>query len=544
MIETSSGDCLDEDIEERFEFLFESIPLGIIYHDASGAIVKANSAATKMLGLRRDETIGRNSFDPRWEAIREDGSPFPGEEHPVMVSLRTGKEVQGTVLGVRNMADEKHHWLLVSSIPRFSTDSDRPIQVIVTIADITDRVLAREAERKSRELFISLFENMSEGVALHEIILNAEKHAVDYRILDTNTHYETNVGIPRELAIGKLGSELYGTNPAPYLNEFVQVAASGKSIQFETYFPPLDKYFVISVAPLGKGPEGRDRFATIFFDVSSRKKGENERARLLEELERKNAELESIVYVSSHDLRSPLVNIQGFSTRLKKLCGQLAALALKAGSGLSEEEVEKLRVTSEEKIPQALDFILSSGRKMDELIGGLLRLSRTGRAELKPETLDMKALLREIAGSMAFQLEKAGALLEIEELPSCEGDREQISQIFSNLLDNAIKYRDPSKPLNIRVSGKVSKNMAEYIVEDNGIGISEEYLSKIWELFHRLDPRDGAGGEGIGLTLVRRIAERHRGKTWVESEKGEGSRFFVQLVAGTTDDGKEARHAY
>jgi signal transduction histidine kinase len=294
-------------------------------------------------------------------------------------------------------------------------------------------------------------------------------------------------------------------------------------------------HFLISVAPLG--PDG---FATIFFDISSSKRAEAERERLLAELERKNKELESIVYVASHDLRSPLVNIQGFGTRLEKDCAELAELVgamvdgAEGDAGLADE-IEAIALT---RLPKSLDFIRSSGRKMDKLISGLLNLSRVGRAELAQERLDMDALLADIASSVAFQLEKAGATLEIGSLPPCLGDGEQIAQSFSNLRDNALKYRSPERPLRISVMGRRVGDEAEYVVTDNGIGIAAEHFEKIWELFYRLDPSDGTAGDGLGLSLVRRIVDRHGGRVSLESERGSGSRFIVTLPAAPAPLGR------
>ncbi len=518
-----------EDPAEQFKLLFGEAPYGVVYLDESASILACNSVAESILGIHGADVEGRSTFDPRWRTIHEDGSPFPPETHPAMLCLRTGNPVRGVVMGIWNPEQGRYRWASLDAIPQRVEGRAGTRRAIVWIADVTDRVLAREAEARSSDRFASLFGNMSEGVALHEVVEGEGGAHIDYRIVDVNPRFESQVGIPREKAVGKLGSEVYGVSPAPYLKEFGGVASSGFPYHFETYFPPLDKHFIISVAPLGPGG-----FATIFFDVSEIKRVEAERERLLAELERKNQELESIVYVSSHDLRSPLVNIQGFGTRLEKDCAELASRSRAAAAG-DAEAARSVDALALERIPRSLEFIRASGVKMDRLIAGLLRLSRTGRAELACEVLDMNRLLAEIASSMAFQLEKSGAELEVGSLPPCLGDGEQISQVFANLLDNAIKYRSPGRPLRISVSGEIKGNEVEYRVADTGIGIAPEHLDKIWELFYRLDPGDGAGGEGLGLSLVRRIVDRHRGKVRVESEPGAGSRFIATLPAAGTE---------
>ena len=220
----------------------------------------------------------------------------------------------------------------------------------------------------------------------------------------------------------------------------------------------------------------------LAMDITERKRSEMERELLLKEVERKNKELESIIYVASHDLRSPLVNIQGFSQRLgnyfNDLKERLEILAMKGALEIPEGLFQ-------EQVPKALHYILSSGQKMDILIKGLLRLSRTGRAELHPTRLDMNRMIENILSTMAFQIQKAAAVVEVGTLPDCWGDMNQVNQLFSNLLDNAIKYSHPSRALRIEVTGSTRDGRTIYVVSDTGIGIAKEHQAKVWELFYR-----------------------------------------------------------
>jgi PAS domain S-box-containing protein len=263
-------------------------------------------------------------------------------------------------------------------------------------------------------------------------------------------------------------------------------------------------------------------------DVTRSRQAEAEREHLLVELERKNKELESIVYVASHDLRSPLVNIQGFSANLQKYF-KLISESLKNAQTLDE-----LRAAAEpilaERIPKALKFVEASSMKMDTLISGLLRLSRIGRAQLQMEAVDMNSLVKNILDAMAFQIEKAGAHVRVESpLAACYGDKDQLSQVFSNLLDNAVKYRAPDRPLTITISSEVKERKVTYSIADTGLGIAPEHQEKIWEIFHRFEDDATIPGEGLGLTIARRIIERHNGRVWVESKPEVGSCFYVEL---------------
>ncbi len=265
-------------------------------------------------------------------------------------------------------------------------------------------------------------------------------------------------------------------------------------------------------------------------DITPRKQAETERDRLMLELQRKNKELESIVYVASHDLRSPLINVQGFSRKLAKYCQEIDQII--ATLALEEQELKLLHPIIRESIPKSLGFITNSIEKMDTLLSGLLRLSRLGRAALCYETLDIQAIMLKIEASLTYQIEAAGARIEHGFLAPCLADAVQINQVFSNLLDNAIKYRSPDRPLVVRIFSEPCPSGTNYIFEDNGIGISPDHIDSIWEIFHRIDV-NGTAGEGLGLTMARRIIDRLGGSISVQSEPGAGSRFIVTLPTAT-----------
>ncbi len=261
-------------------------------------------------------------------------------------------------------------------------------------------------------------------------------------------------------------------------------------------------------------------------DLTERRKAEIEREQLNAELAAKNRELQNVLYAASHDLRSPLLNIEGFSRRVDKACAELKELLEDAT--LLDATRRSVAPLVGEQIPTALRFIHTSVEKMDTLIGGMLRLSRLGQVTVCRERLDMNDLLNQVVATMTIQVQSAGAQVVLGPLPACTGDPLLLNQTFSNLIDNALKYRDPARATRIEVTGRVEGASSVYCVADNGLGIPPEHLEGIWELFRRLNPT-GPPGEGLGLTLVRRIVERHGGRVWVESVPGEGSRFFVSI---------------
>jgi signal transduction histidine kinase len=261
--------------------------------------------------------------------------------------------------------------------------------------------------------------------------------------------------------------------------------------------------------------------------VVARKQSEDVQAQLSHDLAVKNEELESLLYAASHDLRSPLINIEGFSRRLEKACRELGELlqhpALPADVHLQANKL------IEQQIATALRYSHAGVAKMNSLLRGLLQLSRLGRVVPKLERVDMDQLLQQNLDALRYQLQKAGAQITRDPLPPCLADAAYLGQVFGNLLDNAVKYRDPDRPLEISISGQVVNREAVYCVADTGIGIAPDHVDKIWELFHRLQPDGPVPGEGLGLNFVQRILIQQHGRVWVESVPGHGSRFFVAL---------------
>lgn len=241
----------------------------------------------------------------------------------------------------------------------------------------------------------------------------------------------------------------------------------------------------------------------------------------------RNKEMENYLYIASHDLRTPLVNIQGFSLRLKKQTDSIKTLL--TGKAPEQEILQKLGKIIDENIPRTLSFIISNIEKMDSLINGLLQLSRTGRVDMNIQEIDMNALLAKTVQSLDFQIKEARCEIHIKSLPECFGDAALLDQLFANIISNALKYSDSERTLLIIVDGKKTYNRVLYTVRDTGRGIAGKYLEKIWNVFYRIDPHSEISGEGIGLSLVKRIAEKHRGKVWVESEENKGTVFQIEL---------------
>jgi len=248
------------------------------------------------------------------------------------------------------------------------------------------------------------------------------------------------------------------------------------------------------------------------------------------DIEKQSERMQEFVYIVSHDLGSPLFSIDAFSVELGRSCERLRELLDREKfDGQAREDALAIL---DSDVEGALDYIRQSVREMNKLLEGLKRVSRVGSKELKIEVLDMNELVGEVASSMRDEIEKAGVVVKVEELPGCVGDADLVNKLFGNILSNSVRFLDCEREGSIYIRGRVEGGQSVYEIEDNGIGIAEKHLEKIFEVFWRQEAAGTSPGEGLGLTIAKRIVDRLGGRIGVESKPGEGSRFYVSLPKG------------
>jgi signal transduction histidine kinase len=369
-----------------------------------------------------------------------------------------------------------------------------------------ERYHAAAALQESEQKFRALFESMTEGVALHELLYDVNGKAMDYRILAVNPAFEVHTGIARETIVGALASQAYGAGSPPYLETYAGVAESGTPAVFETYFPPLEKHFQISAISPKRG-----QFATVFEDITGRKQKE-------ELLRQQNEDITRFAYTVSHDLKSPLVTILAFL-------------------GFLEEDLQK---TDASRIAKDIAYIRSAAEKMSRLLDELLEYSRIGRKANSPEAAPLQAVVQEAVDLVAGRIAACGAHIQVTPEPILlYGDRPRLVEIFQNLVDNAVKFMGDQPDPTVEIGVELEEGELVIFVRDNGIGIDPRFHKKLFNLFEKLDA--ASEGTGIGLAMVKRIVEVHGGTIWVESRgQGHGTTFYFTLANMVRAQPKEA----
>jgi PAS domain S-box-containing protein len=296
--------------EERHRRLFESMAQGVVYQDAEGAIVAANPAAERILGLSLDQMMGRTSMDPRWKAVREDGSDFPGDAHPAMEALRTGREVQHVVMGVFNPANEEYRWILVNAVPQFRPGETQPYQVFATFDDITDRRRAAEALRTSELQYRTTLDSM--GDAIHVVDR-------DLRITlfnKTFTDWNARLGLDADV-VGKNLFDVFPFLPVRIREEYERVFATGEPLHTGESVDVTGEEFFTDTTKIPVFHEGRvDRVVTVVRDVTAKKRADEELAKAQALLEAAIEETPAgILVADAPDVRIRLANSAALGTR-------------------------------------------------------------------------------------------------------------------------------------------------------------------------------------------------------------------------------------
>ena len=555
---SSRSEAALHDTEERMRAILDTAVEGIITIDEGGMIESVNPAAERLFGYSGVELVGQNVRVLMPSPYREEHDRYLANYvhtgHAKIIGIGrevVGRRKDGTTFPMDlavsevKLADRRLFTGFVRDVTgRKRAELRQKVQYATVGALADSNSLSEGAPKVMRALcqitgwsFGEFWGVDREANVVHHVQswYPPQVEISELELLADRISCGPGLGLPGRVWSHRKPEWISDLSGDP---DFLRAPAALKAgVRGAVAFPILLGAEVLGVMifftgdPSRPDDESLELFGAIGHQIGQfieRKRAEYKLAELARTLVEKNKELETIVYVASHDLRSPLVNIQGFSRELSQACETIRSRI--AASPAVAVNVREIQPLLERDIPEALEFILAGVKKIDALLAGFLRFSRLGRAALKIERIKMNVMLASIRQTMDFQIKRSAAKVEIQKLPDCLGDRTQVNQVFSNLLDNAIKYLAPERPGKITVSGVVEDGRSVYRVQDNGIGIAAEHQARVFEIFHRLNP-SGSEGEGLGLTIAQRILERQNGRLWVESMPGQGSTFFVSLPA-------------
>jgi PAS domain S-box-containing protein len=483
--------------EERFRLLIETVKdYAIFMIDINGYITSWNKGAEHIKGYSSEEIIGKHiSIFYTAEEIERD--------EPKDNLKKAQEKGQFETEGWRVRKDGSKFWANVILTP-FYNDSKKIVGYVKVTRDETERKKTEEELINSKKFLDSVIENIPNMLFI--------KDAKELRFVRLNKAGEELIGYSREELIGKNDYDFFTKEQADFFTskdrmvienkklfdipeEFIKTKNKGTRILETKKIPILDK-------------DGTPLYLLgISNDITDRIKAEAELKQKSEELVRSNKELEQFAYVASHDLQEPLRMVNSYV--------QL----------LAERYKDKL----DEDANDFIAFAVDGSNRMRILIQSLLEYSRVNR--VNPFTqVDVNEVIQKVLRSIGSTIEENKAVIKIDTLPSIVGDAVLIGQLFQNLILNAIKFKRVEPP-EIIISGK-KMNDAEYLfsVKDNGIGIPKEYSEKIFVIFQRLHNKSEYPGAGIGLSICKKIVERHGGKIWVESEPGKGSTFYFTIM--------------
>ncbi|PKN85884.1 MAG: hypothetical protein CVU46_09660 [Chloroflexi bacterium HGW-Chloroflexi-8] len=255
------------------------------------------------------------------------------------------------------------------------------------------------------------------------------------------------------------------------------------------------------------------------------------------ELGKANQETKQFAYIVSHDLRSSLINMKGFSKELSYSIDQIHSILSNILPKLENNDQQKLSLAINQDIPEAMNYINNSVSRMESFINAMLKLSRLGRRELEIIEIDPNPLVEQIVANLNYQLELKQGAVYAQNLPKVMADQTSLEQIFANLLDNATKYWYQGRPLEIHITAKQKNDEIIFAIKDNGRGIAREDMDKVFAPFRRIGASQELG-EGMGMAYVQAIVRNMGGRIWIESEISIGTTVFFTIPRKSEEKNK------
>lgn len=498
------------DSEERYRSVIAAMAEGIVLQDTESRILAANPSAERILGLTLDQMAGRTSLDPRWRAIHEDSSPFPGETHPSVHTLLTGQPCSQVVMGVYK-PDGSLTWISINTEPLFRGNEKQPYAVVCSFSDITRLKNTQDSLRRSETKYRMILE------ALPDMLfqLDAEGNYIDYRAL-----CEAELLLPPEQFLGKNVADVFPSELAEGVLAKLESARRTGTVQVFEYQLSWDDAVHDYEARIAPSPELG--FLVIVRDISERKQ-------LLWQLEQARASAEAaslakshFLAMMSHEIRTPLNAILG-----------MTSLLLEENLSLHQRDLAETARVGSEALLAAINDILDFSK------------IEAGCLTLEENPFEVRLCLGSALDLLSVQAAAKALQITIHvdpEVPSkILGDASRLRQILINLLSNGIKFTEQGQ-IHVSVDARCTQTEPlqyeiQFAVSDSGIGIPADHIGRLFCEFAQADASTARqyGGTGLGLAICRKLCERMGGRIWVESIPGKGSTFFFTITVTPTN---------
>lgn len=480
-----------------YKSFFEALGKDVISSatNAKGDIIYVNDRFVEVSQYSREELLGKN------HRIVKSGYHSPEFYRDLWKTISSGRVWRGEIKNIAK--DGTSYWVDTSIVPALGADGKPEKYVSV-------RFLITEKKQVEETLRLSVWQVEGMQQALDQFAIVAETDAQG-KITYVNDQFCKVAKYSREELLGQdhriINSKFH---PKEFWQGLWLTIQQGNIWRGDIRNRAKDGeiYWVDAIIVPLMGSDGKpEKYLTIRTVITERKRAEAELARRKEELETSLKELDGFAYSVSHDLKAPLRGI-----------GQVV-------DWLYEDLIDK--VSGEQK--ENMHLMKARVGRMNDLIDGILRYSKLGRQGEVQEQVDLQTLVADVIDSIQ---PPEGIEVEIEKtLPTLSCVLVQIEQVFQNLVSNAIRYID-KKQGRIRIGCRQNDDEWVFFVEDNGPGIAKEHFERIFRTFQTLQPRDEVEATGIGLSIVKKLAELHNGRVWLESEIGKGSTFFFSLPKG------------
>jgi PAS domain S-box-containing protein len=485
----------------RFRETFDIATSGIAHVSLDGRFQRVNRSFCRLLGYGDGELVGRSVKEI---SHPEDRDVTDGQRERV----RRG-ELDTARFEKRYMRKDGATVWVTLAVALARNAAGEPLYEVAVFDDVTERKAAEAALRESEERYRRTFELAGSGVA---------HIGLDRKFIRVNRRLCEILGYPENELIGMTGRQISHPDDVDVINMQRPQLYAGEipHVRLEKRYVRKDGsiVWVTFSMVVERDAGGRPLYEiAIFDDVTARKQAEVALRAAHEELKRSNAELEQFAYVASHDLQEPLRMVSSYTQLLGRRHG------------------DKLQGDAQE----FMHYIVDGAARMKQLIEDLLAYSRVGTRGKDFKPVSLETPLRKAVTNLRAAIEESSAAVTWDPLPTLDLDDMQMTQLFQNLIGNALKFRGQGVP-RVHVVASEKEEEWEITVGDNGIGIEPAYFERIFMVFQRLHTMGEYPGTGIGLAICKKVIERHGGRIWVTSTPGEGSQFHFTLQKRNNHD--------